>query len=30
MISAFHLLWIIPVSAMIGYYTAALLMANGD
>lgn len=28
MINALNLLWIIPLSGMIGYATAAILMAN--
>lgn len=30
MISALHLLWIIPAAAMIGFFTAALLAASED
>ncbi len=30
MISALHLLWIIPLAAIIGYATAAVLMAAKD
>lgn len=30
MISILHLLWIIPLSGMIGFLTAALLQANQD
>lgn len=30
MISAWHLLWIIPVSAMIGIIMIGILAANGD
>jgi len=30
MISVLHLLWIVPVSAMIGYFVAALLSANKE
>lgn len=28
MINAWHLLWIVPLSGMIGFATAALLLAN--
>jgi len=30
MISALHLLWIVPISATIGFVTAALLGADRD
>ena len=30
MISALHLLWIIPVSAMIGFFVAALLTVSKE
>lgn len=30
MISALHLLWIVPTSAMFGIFIAALLSANRD
>ena len=30
MISALHLLWIVPASAIVGFLAAALLSANGD
>jgi hypothetical protein len=30
MISALHLIWIIPVSAMCGFILAALFRASGD
>ena len=30
MISAWHLLWIIPLAAMFGFFLAALLRANKD
>jgi hypothetical protein len=29
MISAWHLVWIVPVAAVVGFVTAALLAANG-
>lgn len=29
MISAWHLLWIVPLAAVVGFVTAALLGANG-
>lgn len=28
--SALHLIWIIPLAAMMGFFTAALLAANKD
>ena len=28
--SALHLIWIIPLAAMIGFFTAALLAASKD
>jgi len=28
MINAMHLIWIVPLAGMIGFVTAALLMAN--
>lgn len=30
MISALHLLWIVPTAAMFGFFIAALLTANKD
>jgi hypothetical protein len=30
MINALHLLWIIPIAAMFGFFVAALLSANKD
>jgi hypothetical protein len=29
MISAWHLLWIVPLTGFLGFMTAALLAANG-
>ena len=28
--SALHLIWIVPLAAMMGFFTAALLAANKD
>lgn len=30
MIHALHLIWIVPLSAFLGFLTAALLTANGE
>lgn len=30
MISALHLLWIIPLSAMVGFFSAAVMAADSD
>lgn len=30
MISTWHLIWIIPLAAMVGFVTAAVLAANKD
>lgn len=30
MISALHLLWVIPLSAMVGFFTAAIIAADAN